>query len=76
METITIKQRIQVAKDRALDELRDLIDGNNYLSLSDIEKGMVRHIARLISLPDDSQTTLKEMKSYINNEEELFYKIN
>jgi hypothetical protein len=71
---ITVGQKVQVAKDRAADELNDLIStAHGYWNLDQQGKRQVKHIAKLISLPDDSPETLRLMDSYINGEEEMFF---
>ena len=69
---INTEQKIQVAKDRAIDELSDLV-GDGYWNRSRQEKQYIREIGKLISLPDDSEETLTALDSYINGEEELFF---
>ncbi len=65
-------KKIQVAKDRAIDELTDLV-GDGYWNRSPSERAQIRDIANLISLHDDVDTTLAAMYSYINGEEDLFF---
>jgi len=71
----TTKQIIQVAKDRALDSLIDIVlNSKGYWNLNNKDRKLVRETARLISLPDNSKETLQELESYINGEEELFFR--
>ena len=69
---ITTKQRVQVAKDRAIDELHEMV-GGGYWNLTDEERQQIIGLAGLISLPDDSEETLKALFQYVNDEEELFF---
>lgn len=69
---ITTEQKVQVAKDRAADELTDLI-GDGYWNRTADEKRTIRGIAKLLALPDNSKKTLAALHSYINGEEEMFF---
>ena len=71
---ITTEQKVQVAKDRALDELMELFDSaHGYWNLTKVVKNEIREVCRLVSLPDNSQETLKALDSYVNGEEDLFF---
>jgi hypothetical protein len=69
---ITTEQKVQVAKDRAADELIDLV-GDGYWNRTNEEKLRIQEIGRLLSLVDNSEETLTALDSYINGEEELFF---
>lgn len=71
---ITTEQKVQVAKDRAIDSLIDIVHvKSGYWNLNNREKDILRKIARLISLPDNSQATLQELHEYISGEEEMYF---
>lgn len=70
---ITIEQKVQVAKDRASDELSELV-GDGYWNRTREEKCDIRKIAALIALPDNSAKTLAALNSYINGDEEQFFR--
>ena len=61
-----------VAKDRAISELASIADGG-YWNLEPKDKLRVREIGRLLSLPDDTKTTLRAMSSYVYGEEKMFF---
>ncbi len=74
---ITTEQKVQVAKDRVIDEFSSLITNSLivdcYKNLTHADKQAVRELGRLLSLPDNSEETLMALDSYINDEEELFF---
>lgn len=70
---ITTEQKVQVAKDRAAGELIELV-GDGYWNRTHEEKCGIRKIAALIALPDNSETTLAALNSYINGDEEQFFR--
>ncbi len=74
MTKITVAQVIMVAKDRAVDDLRDLV-GAGYWRLDAKGKRSARKMARLISMPDNDKNTLSALKrgGYVNGEEGAFY---
>lgn len=69
---LTIEQKVQVAKDRAADELQCIV-GDGYWNRTEEEKQQIREIGKLLSLPDNSVETLDALSSYINGEEESFF---
>ncbi len=73
---ITTKQRVLVAKDRALDDLSDLVRSNHgYLHFDDENKRLVNRIATLLCMVNSDPATLVFAKhiGYINGEEEVFF---
>ena len=72
---LTTEQIVQVAKDRAVTELTDLV-GEGYWHLTEEDKQIVKEIGKLLSLPDNSKETLILLDSYINGEEEMYFKAN
>jgi len=84
---VTVIQQVQVAKDRAIDELSDIAkngDGkintrgkvvNFYGNLSDEVKLRIHQIGYFLAATDDSERTLAIAKKmgFINGEEDLFF---
>lgn len=71
-----IELQVQVGKDRALDDLADLIHSKNgYFNFTESDKIIMTNIARLLLLEDNLDSTLSCARDlgYINNEEELFF---
>jgi hypothetical protein len=71
---LTVAQKIMVAKDRAVDDLRDLVNAG-YWNLSDNDKRIARKIATMIASPDDDKKTLAALKrgGYVSGNEGMFY---
>lgn len=73
---LSTKQKVMVGKDRAIDELYDIIRINSgYWDLSPERSARIKTIANLLTMDDDSEDALKEADrlGFINGEEELFY---
>lgn len=75
-QTLTTTQRVQVAKDRAVDELTDIINSKGgYFHLDHKDISSIEKISLFLLMPDCNLTTLSHarMLGYINDEEELFF---
>ncbi len=72
----TIKQKVQVAKDRALDELGGINDGaHGYWNMDRKMRKRVHDIGYLLSMPDNSKDTLAfaDKLSFISGNEGMFF---
>ena len=72
--TITDEQKVQVAKDRAADELADLV-ADGYWNCDDESKARAGRIGSLLAAPDADPATLRlaDELCFLNGEESLFF---
>ena len=72
--TITDEQKVQVAKDRAADELAELV-GDGYWHCDDEDKARVGRIGSLLAAPDAEPATLRlaDELGFLNGEESIFF---
>lgn len=73
---VTIRQKIQVAKDRALDELGGINDeAHGYWNMDRKTRRRVFDIARFLHMPDMGQATLDaaDRLGFINGDEGMFF---
>ena len=72
----TIWQKVSVGKDRAIDELADMVNQvHGFFNLDQKERKRVMLIGRLLSMPTNSHNTLNALNTagFINNEEYQFF---
>ncbi len=73
---LTNKQIIDVGKDRAIDELIDIVNTNHgFLNLNESQRERIKTIGKLISLPKTLVGSIKLLKEngFISGDEHIFY---
>lgn len=71
-----VKRTIEVGKDRAIDELWDIVNtAHGYFNLDEAARKRVKEIAAALTLPDDCMyvVTALDALGFINGEEHIFF---